>query len=392
MNQRKALLSGIGSILGLGLGLAAYSILQEPINIKLERLNLKLRHAKGRVPSDGLRILHISDTHFQGLEWREQTKINRIRKLTADLEYDLLVHTGDFWHNDSGLANLLVLLDALPQPKLGAFGVMGNHDYACYSHADALSRNWSKYQSVAQSVQAGYTTDRQGQPIPHYSNGTNPTLQKQYQSEASMGGTTIERSIASSQTPKYIDTPQPIRAREYPLHIFRFMRYVLNVPFELERISYNDTSGLIKALDARGVTVLDNQSVHLCQEIEPGRNVDLFLAGVDDVSEGEPNLESAYQGIPAEAPLLLLSHNPDILEDPDSHRADVVLSGHTHGGQINLPVVGAAHTHSAHLGRHEAAGYMKRGQTHVYVSRGAGEGIPLRFRAGPQITLVTIRG
>lgn len=389
--QRKAILGGLGSLLGIGASLAAYSILREPINIKLDHLKVKLRHTKGRLPADGLRILHISDTHFQGLKWREQSKINRIRKLTKGLEYDLLVHTGDFWHNDAGLANLLVLLDVLPKPKLGAFGVMGNHDYACYSHADALSRNWSKYQSIVQPIHAQGLHRNGTHPLSHSRNGADQSASSHYVNGSNKQHATSHRNVALSESAGVASATKPIKAHEYPLHVYRFMRYVLNMPFELEKVYYNDTPGLVKTLTSRGVTILDNQSVHLCQEIEPGRSVDLFLAGVDDVSEGKPNLESAYRDIPAGAPVLLLSHNPDILEEPDSRRADVILSGHTHGGQIRLPIIGAAHTHSAHLSRREAAGYMMRDDTHVYISRGVGEGIPLRFRAEPQITLVTVQ-
>jgi predicted MPP superfamily phosphohydrolase len=70
----------------------------------------------------------------------------------------------------------------------------------------------------------------------------------------------------------------------------------------------------------------------------------------------------------------------------------LILAGHTHGGQVVLPFIGAAHTHSEHLQRREAAGYMMRDQTQVYVSRGIGEGIPLRFGARPQIALITVVG
>jgi predicted MPP superfamily phosphohydrolase len=68
----------------------------------------------------------------------------------------------------------------------------------------------------------------------------------------------------------------------------------------------------------------------------------------------------------------------------------LILAGHTHGGQIVLPWLGAAHTHSEHLHRREAAGYLWRDQTQVYISRGIGEGIPIRFGARPQIALITV--
>jgi predicted MPP superfamily phosphohydrolase len=120
--------------------------------------------------------------------------------------------------------------------------------------------------------------------------------------------------------------------------------------------------------------------------------LDFYLAGVDDDSQGAPDLDGALEAIPAGATVLLLSHNPDIIGDPLINRVDVVLAGHTHGGQLVLPLWGPAHTQSAYLNRSNVAGYFQHGRTHFYVSRGRGEGFPLRFRAWPQIALITIVG
>jgi predicted MPP superfamily phosphohydrolase len=76
--------------------------------------------------------------------------------------------------------------------------------------------------------------------------------------------------------------------------------------------------------------------------------------------------------------------------EPGVEQADLVLSGHTHGGQVVLPLVGAAHTQTLHLHRKEVSGYLRRGKTQVYITRGVGEGIPLRLGAAPQITLITL--
>lgn len=339
---QKQVLGGLGLLSGLGAGLASYAILQEPFHVILERLTMRIPNAKGRLPSSGLRILHLSDTHFQGIDWREQAKIESIRRLTANLQYDLLVHTGDFWHNEGGQDNLSRLLASLPSPRLGSYGVLGNHDYVCYSHSDMLSRNWDRYRLRMGNGQHGLHT--QG-------------LVALYES-----------------------------ARE----LYRFAHYFMNMPFDLKRVHFNDVDQLKRTLAERQMQVLHNEALHL--RYRPGQSdgVDLHLAGVDDVSEGTPDLQQALRQIGHDEPNLLLSHNPDILEEPASRRATIILAGHTHGGQIVLPWLGAAHTHSEHLRRHEAAGYMWRDRTQVYVSRGIGEGIPLRFRARPQIALITV--
>jgi predicted MPP superfamily phosphohydrolase len=165
----------------------------------------------------------------------------------------------------------------------------------------------------------------------------------------------------------------------------------MNKPFVLSRTHFNNRTRLHRALAAKGIEILNNRSVHLTQDAGPLAGLDLYLAGVDDISEGWPDLEQALAEVPGDKPLLLLSHNPDILQEPEATRADVILAGHTHGGQIVLPWVGAVHTHSDQLARREVAGYLRRGKTQIYITRGVGEGIPFRFGAPPQIGLITLR-
>ena len=79
--------------------------------------------------------------------------------------------------------------------------------------------------------------------------------------------------------------------------------------------------------------------------------LDLFIAGVDDLVEGKPSLDQALVDIPTNAPTLLLSHNPDVVFSPRISQVDLVLSGHTHGGQVVLPIWGPAHTQAQRLQR-----------------------------------------
>ena len=324
--------TGLGLSASAGIGLLAYALFYEPRNIEMERRTLYVPQAAHRLPADGLRILHLSDSHFQDRNWREQPKIERIRRLTAGLEYDLLVHTGDFIHYDHGLRNALALLDAVPQPRLGTYAVLGNHDYTHYAMQEALPRMWRTY-----AAQHG----------------------------------------AGAHLPKWM----------LPWHLLSFVDYVRNTPLDGRRTGVNDRDTLTVTLEAHGVSLLHNRAVRL---IDAERGLDLWLAGVDDVTEGQPHLGAALAGIDASEPVVLLSHNPDILDSRHMRQVDVVLAGHTHGGQIVLPLWGPAHTQSWHLARHEVAGFFHRGRTQVYISRGIGEGIPLRFLARPQIALITL--
>ncbi len=335
--------SGLGMFLGLGVGLASYAYWHEPLNIDFEQLTVHLPNAKGRVPVRGLRILHLSDTHFQGSDQREHAKIERIRRLTADLEYDLLIHTGDFWHFESGLPNILALLDAIPQPRLGSYGVFGNHDYTHYDSVSAIPRMWQTFRDREIAL-------RNGQPV--------------------RGLVATANQVAQ---------------------LLRFGRYVRNTPLDMIRTGSNNPAKLIQSLEARGMEVLHNRGIHLHDRPGEADGIDLYLAGVEDVQEGRPHLGDALVNRPTDVPVILLSHNPDIVESPQIDAIDLLLAGHTHGGQIVLPWWGPAHTQVQYLARANVAGYWRRGKTQVYITRGIGEGIPLRFGARPQITLITVK-
>jgi uncharacterized protein len=94
--------------------------------------------------------------------------------------------------------------------------------------------------------------------------------------------------------------------------------------------------------------------------------------------------------VPDGAPVLLLSHDPDVFPHvPD--RVSLTLSGHTHGGQINLPLLRRAAVPSRHGVRYLAGHVVEYGR-HLFVSSGLGTaGLPLRLRRPPEIVLLTLR-
>ncbi|KEF33947.1 metallophosphoesterase [Deinococcus sp. RL] len=132
-----------------------------------------------------------------------------------------------------------------------------------------------------------------------------------------------------------------------------------------------------------GITVLRNE----------GRAVrdDLWVGGVDDLWRGEPDVAAALAGAGEGQATLLLSHNPDVLPDLP-RRVGLVLSGHTHGGQIRLPLLGAPVVPSKY-GQRYAMGWVPGAHgTPGYVSRGLGvSGLPLRNLCPPEVTLLTLR-
>lgn len=116
----------------------------------------------------------------------------------------------------------------------------------------------------------------------------------------------------------------------------------------------------------------------------------LWLAGVDDLWWGKPDLNRALAGVPADAAVVLLSHNPDFAEDRPDGRVGLILSGHTHGGQVYLRGLGSSWLPSKY-GNKYRHGLVKGPASTVFVSRGLGEaGVPLRVNAPPEVCLLTL--
>jgi predicted MPP superfamily phosphohydrolase len=139
------------------------------------------------------------------------------------------------------------------------------------------------------------------------------------------------------------------------------------------------------AMRDHGVRDLTNTGCWIEQD---GRR--LRMAGVDDLWHGEPDLEAALAGTTAEDACLLLCHNPDFVETIRDTRVGLVLSGHTHGGQIRLPGLGAPWVPSWY-GQKYLAGLVRTDWTQVFVSRGVGTvGVPFRLGSPPEINLLTL--
>ena len=138
--------------------------------------------------------------------------------------------------------------------------------------------------------------------------------------------------------------------------------------------------GITKALDRQGIEVLRNRNLRLCF-----RGEELALAGVDDHGYGA-DLRRAFGGIPAKTPKILLAHNPNIIRGAARYGADLVLSGHTHGGQLNFPLIGSfAYGCSPERLRYKV-GWDRLADTQIYVSRGLGTIVlPWRLRCPAEI-------
>lgn len=142
-----------------------------------------------------------------------------------------------------------------------------------------------------------------------------------------------------------------------------------------------------------GAVFLRNESVELKKglDIKKG-NEKITLIGIDDYwSNG--SIMNLTKKADKDSVRILLSHNPDINEEIDllGERIDLVLSGHTHGGQVNVPLLGAPYLPSK-FGQKYKAGLVRDGLRQTYITRGVGTlMLPVRFGAPPEVTVLTLR-
>ena len=145
----------------------------------------------------------------------------------------------------------------------------------------------------------------------------------------------------------------------------------------------HDSVRMLPGLEGMGIRMLLNE----CEKIERDHQR-IYLAGIDDAHfYRADNIEKAASGIPSEEFSILLSHTPEIYQPAALADFDLLLSGHTHGGQICLPG-GIPITLDSVLPRYMGSGPWKYRNMIGYTSVGAGSSIvPVRFNCLPEITL-----
>jgi uncharacterized protein len=117
----------------------------------------------------------------------------------------------------------------------------------------------------------------------------------------------------------------------------------------------------------------------------------LWLAGVGSAVFDDAHPEKAIPkaAIANNEAVLMLAHEPDILPEVARYKPDLMLSGHTHGGQVRFPLLPAMHL--PEYGRIYVEGWFQSGLTHLYVNRGIGAvGVPFRLNCPPEITVITL--
>ena len=145
--------------------------------------------------------------------------------------------------------------------------------------------------------------------------------------------------------------------------------------------NHDDDRDMAAALAAKGFTVLKDQRTQVTI-----RNETLTLAGIRFWTRRAENIARVVNG--AEGTVLLLAHDPRRLVEAANLKVPAVLSGHTHGGQIILPGVGAIARRSFPV----LSGLGQLGDTSIFVSRGVGTiYVPVRINCPPEVALLTLR-
>jgi uncharacterized protein len=155
-------------------------------------------------------------------------------------------------------------------------------------------------------------------------------------------------------------------------------------PFSSLEAPPEDMARLRSLLDERGIRLLSNES-----ELISVDGAVLAVGGADDYAFGRDDIARALSGTGEADLVILLAHTPDLLDDPAARAADLVLCGHTHGGQIQLPGIGAPWA-PVWRDRRRASGLLRLDGQLCHVSRGVASATRARFNCHPEVAVLTL--
>ncbi len=163
----------------------------------------------------------------------------------------------------------------------------------------------------------------------------------------------------------------------------------IRCPLRFCSLGNHDTvsvQGVLRALRTHGLTPLDNQ--HVAVDLRGDR---LWIAGLADAYLDVPNIAKAIPKHKLSEPVILLGHEPDFADTvAQFHPVDLMLAGHTHGGQIRLPLLPAMFLPA--MGVKYVSGLYTVGRTQLYVNRGLGTmHLPFRLNCPPELTLLILQ-
>lgn len=148
-----------------------------------------------------------------------------------------------------------------------------------------------------------------------------------------------------------------------------------------------DSHVMARAFEKCGISFLINRNTHIRV-----RGESIAIAGTDHVWLGRPDPERTLRGIRRGVPVISLVHEPDFFDTmTEFHPIALQVSGHTHGGQCRVPLLGYAPARVA-FGRNYLQGVYERKDARLFVSRGLGTtGLRVRFACPPEVAILTLR-
>lgn len=185
----------------------------------------------------------------------------------------------------------------------------------------------------------------------------------------------------------YSHSPKNVEKGAYVFDVLQGLRAPLGVYAVLGNHDHWTDAGMVRErLGKLTLVLLDNQSIFL----DDG----LAVAGVDDYWEGPAYSHKAIGDLSRESTVVLLSHNPDVnLQLGEDDRVRLVISGHTHGGQIRIPVINYAPWIPCSRKYRGASGLIKESESRwTYITKGVGTFfLPVRLACPPDVSVIRLR-
>jgi predicted MPP superfamily phosphohydrolase len=187
----------------------------------------------------------------------------------------------------------------------------------------------------------------------------------------------VTGDLVTSGTEFHEDIAEAVSSLRAPMGVFASMG---------NHDYFGDGEPLVSMLVARGVSVLRNEGRALERH-----GATLWLAAIDDTWTRRDDVAAAMRGRPAGATTVLLAHDPARFDEAADAGAEVVLSGHTHGGQVAVPFLARWLSFSS-LAHGYNVGFYRRGRSTLYVHPGLGTtGPPIRIGVAPEVTILVLR-
>lgn len=150
-------------------------------------------------------------------------------------------------------------------------------------------------------------------------------------------------------------------------------------------IDHIDADSIKNLLEESGIVILSNENEKISRDDEY-----IYLIGVDDPDTGRDDLPKAMINVEKNIPKILLAHSPDIIDNLQGEKVDLILVGHTHGGQVVIPFVKPFWVPTKNRGKY-ASGLFRVNGTNLYVNRGIGmASLQVRFNCSPEITVIEL--